>query len=160
MNPQLLQQEDMCGTSFEMSSPVTPPPLKSCLCLYLHSPRYAVRTSDLRLNHSRDQQPFRGSAPAWHPMLSWRIRCLCSPPGSSGNCGEAGGGKESVAPENTSSPQLLTLAADFIMWATCCNWFCLDGQPEEAPPAQGARTQAYSNPGCLWGRVPPLSGAY
>ncbi|XP_026373395.2 E3 ubiquitin-protein ligase rififylin isoform X1 [Ursus arctos] len=33
------------------------------------------------------------------------------------------------------------------MWATCCNWFCLDGQPEEAPPAQGARTQAYSNPG-------------
>ncbi|XP_072603816.1 E3 ubiquitin-protein ligase rififylin isoform X9 [Vulpes vulpes] len=36
---------------------------------------------------------------------------------------------------------------DFIMWATCCNWFCLDGQPEEAPPPQGARTQAYSNPG-------------
>ncbi|XP_077919720.1 E3 ubiquitin-protein ligase rififylin isoform X2 [Halichoerus grypus] len=71
----------MCGTSFEKSSPVTPPPLKSCLCLYLHSPRYAVRISD------------------------------------------------------------------FIMWATCCNWFCLDGQPEEAPPAQGARTQAYSNPG-------------
>lgn len=33
------------------------------------------------------------------------------------------------------------------MWATCCNWFCLDGQPEEGPPAQGARTQAYSNPG-------------
>ncbi|KAM9045571.1 E3 ubiquitin-protein ligase rififylin isoform 4-T4 [Megaptera novaeangliae] len=37
--------------------------------------------------------------------------------------------------------------SDFIMWATCCNWFCLDGQPEEAPPPQGARTQAYSNPG-------------
>ncbi|XP_060998777.1 E3 ubiquitin-protein ligase rififylin isoform X5 [Dama dama] len=36
---------------------------------------------------------------------------------------------------------------DLIMWATCCNWFCLDGQPEEAPPPQGARTQAYSNPG-------------
>ncbi|XP_049714728.1 E3 ubiquitin-protein ligase rififylin isoform X3 [Elephas maximus indicus] len=36
---------------------------------------------------------------------------------------------------------------DFIMWATCCNWFCLDGQPEDAPPPQGARTQAYSNPG-------------
>ncbi|XP_070083763.1 E3 ubiquitin-protein ligase rififylin isoform X10 [Equus przewalskii] len=36
---------------------------------------------------------------------------------------------------------------DFIMWATCCNWFCLDGQPEEASPPQGARTQAYSNPG-------------
>ncbi|XP_054449356.1 E3 ubiquitin-protein ligase rififylin isoform X3 [Pteronotus mesoamericanus] len=33
------------------------------------------------------------------------------------------------------------------MWATCCNWFCLDGQPEEAPPSQGARAQAYSNPG-------------
>ncbi|XP_057570204.1 E3 ubiquitin-protein ligase rififylin isoform X1 [Hippopotamus amphibius kiboko] len=37
--------------------------------------------------------------------------------------------------------------SDLIMWATCCNWFCLDGQPEEAPPPQGARTQAYSNPG-------------
>ncbi|XP_055476544.1 E3 ubiquitin-protein ligase rififylin isoform X4 [Psammomys obesus] len=36
---------------------------------------------------------------------------------------------------------------DFIMWASCCNWLCLDGQPEEAPPPQGARTQAYSNPG-------------
>ncbi|XP_029409428.1 E3 ubiquitin-protein ligase rififylin isoform X2 [Nannospalax galili] len=36
---------------------------------------------------------------------------------------------------------------DYIMWATCCNWFCLDGQPEEVPPPQGARTQAYSNPG-------------
>lgn len=33
------------------------------------------------------------------------------------------------------------------MWATCCNWFCLDGQPEEVPPPQGARMQAYSNPG-------------
>ncbi|CAO2644538.1 E3 ubiquitin-protein ligase rififylin [Lemmus lemmus] len=33
------------------------------------------------------------------------------------------------------------------MWASCCNWFCLDGQPEEAPPPQGARTQAYTNPG-------------
>ncbi|XP_042549963.1 E3 ubiquitin-protein ligase rififylin isoform X2 [Dipodomys spectabilis] len=38
-------------------------------------------------------------------------------------------------------------ATDSIMWATCCNWFCLDGQPEEVPPQQGARTQAYSNPG-------------
>ncbi|KAH1178907.1 hypothetical protein KIL84_000238 [Mauremys mutica] len=36
-----------------------------------------------------------------------------------------------------------------IMWATCCNWFCLDGQPEEMQqrPQQGARPQAYSNPG-------------
>lgn len=33
------------------------------------------------------------------------------------------------------------------MWATCCNWFCLDGQPEEAPTPQGARAQAYANPG-------------
>ncbi|KAM7139932.1 E3 ubiquitin-protein ligase rififylin isoform 3-T3 [Macrochelys suwanniensis] len=35
------------------------------------------------------------------------------------------------------------------MWATCCNWFCLDGQPEEMQqrPQQGARPQAYSNPG-------------
>ncbi|NXY48183.1 RFFL ligase, partial [Ceuthmochares aereus] len=35
------------------------------------------------------------------------------------------------------------------MWASCCNWFCLDGSPEEMqpqPPA-GARAQAYSNPG-------------
>lgn len=42
---------------------------------------------------------------------------------------------------------LFTPVPDFIMWASCCNWFCLDGQPEEAPPPQGARTQAYSNPG-------------
>ncbi|NXW40820.1 RFFL ligase, partial [Nyctiprogne leucopyga] len=35
------------------------------------------------------------------------------------------------------------------MWASCCNWFCLDGSPEEmqSQPQQGARTQAYSNPG-------------
>ncbi|NXD11586.1 RFFL ligase, partial [Nothocercus nigrocapillus] len=35
------------------------------------------------------------------------------------------------------------------MWASCCNWFCLDGSPEEMPPPppQGARAQAYSNPG-------------
>ncbi|XP_065429077.1 E3 ubiquitin-protein ligase rififylin isoform X2 [Chrysemys picta bellii] len=35
------------------------------------------------------------------------------------------------------------------MWATCCNWFCLDGQPEEMQqrPQQGARPQAYANPG-------------
>ncbi|XP_004707021.1 E3 ubiquitin-protein ligase rififylin [Echinops telfairi] len=33
------------------------------------------------------------------------------------------------------------------MWATCCNWLCLDGQPEEVPAPQGARAQAYSNPG-------------
>ncbi|XP_043439639.1 E3 ubiquitin-protein ligase rififylin isoform X3 [Prionailurus bengalensis] len=61
--------------------------------------------------------------------------------------GEAGGGEKPTAPENMSSPRRSTLAADFIMWATCCNWFCLDGQPEEVPPPQGARTQAYSNPG-------------
>ncbi|XP_045691629.1 E3 ubiquitin-protein ligase rififylin isoform X3 [Phyllostomus hastatus] len=43
------------------------------------------------------------------------------------------------------------------MWATCCNWFCLDGQPEEAPPPQGARAQAYSNPG--YSSFPSPTGA-
>ncbi|KFW68503.1 E3 ubiquitin-protein ligase rififylin [Pygoscelis adeliae] len=35
------------------------------------------------------------------------------------------------------------------MWASCCNWLCLDGSPEEMQPQpqQGARVQAYSNPG-------------
>ncbi|KAM6239042.1 E3 ubiquitin-protein ligase rififylin isoform 1-T3 [Spheniscus humboldti] len=35
------------------------------------------------------------------------------------------------------------------MWASCCNWLCLDGSPEEMQPQpqQGARAQAYSNPG-------------
>ncbi|XP_040389066.1 E3 ubiquitin-protein ligase rififylin isoform X3 [Cygnus olor] len=35
------------------------------------------------------------------------------------------------------------------MWASCCNWFCLDGSPEEMQPQpeQGAGAQAYSNPG-------------
>ncbi|KFO75620.1 E3 ubiquitin-protein ligase rififylin [Cuculus canorus] len=35
------------------------------------------------------------------------------------------------------------------MWASCCNWFCLDGSPEEMQPqpSAGARAQAYSNPG-------------
>uniref|UniRef100_A0A5F8H1P7 RING-type E3 ubiquitin transferase n=1 Tax=Monodelphis domestica TaxID=13616 RepID=A0A5F8H1P7_MONDO len=33
------------------------------------------------------------------------------------------------------------------MWATCCNWFCQDGHSEEIQLPQGARTQAYSNPG-------------
>ncbi|XP_008945831.1 PREDICTED: E3 ubiquitin-protein ligase rififylin [Merops nubicus] len=33
------------------------------------------------------------------------------------------------------------------MWAGCCNWFCLDGSPEEMQaPAPGA-ARAYSNPG-------------
>nr|XP_055179509.1 E3 ubiquitin-protein ligase rififylin isoform X4 [Nyctereutes procyonoides] len=49
--------------------------------------------------------------------------------------------------KKSSTPLSLVPVFDFIMWATCCNWFCLDGQPEEAPPPQGARTQAYSNPG-------------
>ncbi|XP_072209960.1 E3 ubiquitin-protein ligase rififylin isoform X3 [Excalfactoria chinensis] len=35
----------------------------------------------------------------------------------------------------------------FTMWASCCNWFCLDGSPEEMQAPQGARAQAYSNPG-------------
>ncbi|XP_053130647.1 E3 ubiquitin-protein ligase rififylin isoform X2 [Hemicordylus capensis] len=35
------------------------------------------------------------------------------------------------------------------MWAACCNWFCLNGQPEDMPhrPQQGTRTQAYANAG-------------
>ncbi|NWS99922.1 RFFL ligase, partial [Mionectes macconnelli] len=34
------------------------------------------------------------------------------------------------------------------MWASCCNWFCLDGSPEEMQPQPPpARAQAYSNPG-------------
>uniref|UniRef100_A0A8C3J0W8 RING-type E3 ubiquitin transferase n=1 Tax=Calidris pygmaea TaxID=425635 RepID=A0A8C3J0W8_9CHAR len=35
------------------------------------------------------------------------------------------------------------------MWASCCNWFCLDGSPEEMQPQpqQGPGAQAYSNPG-------------
>uniref|UniRef100_A0A6G1R7J2 RING-type E3 ubiquitin transferase n=1 Tax=Hypotaenidia okinawae TaxID=2861861 RepID=A0A6G1R7J2_9GRUI len=35
------------------------------------------------------------------------------------------------------------------MWASCCNWFCLDGSPEEmqTQPQQGPGAQAYSNPG-------------
>uniref|UniRef100_A0A8C6ATT5 Uncharacterized protein n=1 Tax=Monodon monoceros TaxID=40151 RepID=A0A8C6ATT5_MONMO len=33
------------------------------------------------------------------------------------------------------------------MWATCCNCFCLDGQPEAASPPHEARSQAYSIPG-------------
>ncbi|NXK86290.1 RFFL ligase, partial [Formicarius rufipectus] len=35
------------------------------------------------------------------------------------------------------------------MWASCCNWFCLDGSPEETQPQPQppARAQAYSNPG-------------
>ncbi|NXA76606.1 RFFL ligase, partial [Thryothorus ludovicianus] len=33
------------------------------------------------------------------------------------------------------------------MWASCCNWFCVDGSPEEAQPAPAAAAQAYSNPG-------------
>ncbi|NXM68480.1 RFFL ligase, partial [Serilophus lunatus] len=35
------------------------------------------------------------------------------------------------------------------MWASCCNWFCLEGSSEEMQqqPAPAARAQAYSNPG-------------
>uniref|UniRef100_A0A8C2TEG7 RING-type E3 ubiquitin transferase n=1 Tax=Coturnix japonica TaxID=93934 RepID=A0A8C2TEG7_COTJA len=37
--------------------------------------------------------------------------------------------------------------SEVTMWASCCNWFCLDGSPEEMQAPQGARAQAYSNPG-------------
>ncbi|NXU96186.1 RFFL ligase, partial [Cettia cetti] len=33
------------------------------------------------------------------------------------------------------------------MWASCCNWFCVDDSPEEMQPPAAARAQAYSNPG-------------
>ncbi|NWW80851.1 RFFL ligase, partial [Climacteris rufus] len=33
------------------------------------------------------------------------------------------------------------------MWASCCNWFCVDGSPEEMQPEPAAQAQAYSNPG-------------
>ncbi|NXG19065.1 RFFL ligase, partial [Grallaria varia] len=35
------------------------------------------------------------------------------------------------------------------MWASCCNWFCLDGSPEEMQPQPqpAPQAQAYSNPG-------------
>ncbi|NXD25960.1 RFFL ligase, partial [Spelaeornis formosus] len=33
------------------------------------------------------------------------------------------------------------------MWASCCNWFCVDGSPEETRPPATAQGQAYSNPG-------------
>ncbi|NXE87181.1 RFFL ligase, partial [Menura novaehollandiae] len=33
------------------------------------------------------------------------------------------------------------------MWASCCNWFCVDGSPEEMQAEPPARAQAYSNPG-------------
>ncbi|NXY24539.1 RFFL ligase, partial [Atrichornis clamosus] len=33
------------------------------------------------------------------------------------------------------------------MWASCCNWFCVDGSPQEMQPEPAARAQAYSNPG-------------
>uniref|UniRef100_A0A8C3J2Q4 RING-type E3 ubiquitin transferase n=1 Tax=Calidris pygmaea TaxID=425635 RepID=A0A8C3J2Q4_9CHAR len=43
----------------------------------------------------------------------------------------------------------LFLPLPVTMWASCCNWFCLDGSPEEMQPQpqQGPGAQAYSNPG-------------
>ncbi|XP_055650048.1 E3 ubiquitin-protein ligase rififylin isoform X3 [Falco peregrinus] len=42
-----------------------------------------------------------------------------------------------------------SVVVNVTMWASCCNWFCLDGSPEEMQPQPqpGARAQAYSNPG-------------
>ncbi|XP_013915787.1 PREDICTED: E3 ubiquitin-protein ligase rififylin isoform X1 [Thamnophis sirtalis] len=34
-----------------------------------------------------------------------------------------------------------------IMWAACCNWFCLNGQPEDMPHCPQPGTRAYSNAG-------------
>ncbi|XP_042298579.1 E3 ubiquitin-protein ligase rififylin isoform X2 [Sceloporus undulatus] len=33
------------------------------------------------------------------------------------------------------------------MWATCCNWFCLNGQPEDLPHRPASATRAYANAG-------------
>uniref|UniRef100_A0A0K8S0Z1 RING-type E3 ubiquitin transferase n=1 Tax=Crotalus horridus TaxID=35024 RepID=A0A0K8S0Z1_CROHD len=33
------------------------------------------------------------------------------------------------------------------MWAACCNWFCLNGQPEDMPHCPQPGTRAYSNAG-------------
>ncbi|XP_059936742.1 E3 ubiquitin-protein ligase rififylin isoform X5 [Mesoplodon densirostris] len=77
------------------------------------------------------------SAPETPARLSPQPPCLSRP--------RPGSGPSPPLPSQVRAGQ--AAAADFIMWATCCNWFCLDGQPEEAPPPQGARTQAYSNPG-------------
>ncbi|NWI22866.1 RFFL ligase, partial [Sula dactylatra] len=33
------------------------------------------------------------------------------------------------------------------MWASCCNWLCLDGSSEEMQPQPGVRAQAYTNAG-------------
>lgn len=33
------------------------------------------------------------------------------------------------------------------MWAACCNWFCLNGQPEDLPHRPQAGTRAYANGG-------------
>ncbi|XP_026955567.1 E3 ubiquitin-protein ligase rififylin isoform X2 [Sagmatias obliquidens] len=77
------------------------------------------------------------SAPETPARLSPQPPCLRRP--------RPGSGPSPPLPSQVRAGQ--AAAADFIMWATCCNWFCLDGQPEEAPPPQGARTQAYSNPG-------------
>ncbi|XP_031823450.1 E3 ubiquitin-protein ligase rififylin isoform X2 [Antechinus flavipes] len=54
-----------------------------------------------------------------------------------------------AAPESAtvSWPTRDQSGSGFTMWATCCNWFCQDGHSEETQQAQGARTQAYSNPG-------------
>ncbi|KAJ6655711.1 hypothetical protein lerEdw1_004764 [Lerista edwardsae] len=45
------------------------------------------------------------------------------------------------------------------MWAACCNWFCLNGQPEDMQhrPQQGSRAQAYANAG--YSSFPSPTGA-
>ncbi|KAM3852146.1 E3 ubiquitin-protein ligase rififylin isoform 3-T4 [Vipera latastei] len=39
----------------------------------------------------------------------------------------------------------VTQATCAIMWAACCNWFCLNGQPEDMPHCPQPGTRAYSN---------------
>ncbi|XP_061461355.1 E3 ubiquitin-protein ligase rififylin isoform X2 [Rhineura floridana] len=56
-------------------------------------------------------------------------------------------------------PKIGSYLSAVIMWATCCNWFCLNGQPEDIQhrPQQGTRAQAYSNAG--YSSFPSPTGA-
>lgn len=51
------------------------------------------------------------------------------------------------------------LSPSVTMWAACCNWFCLHGQPEDIQhrSQQGSRNQAYANAG--YSSFPSPTGA-
>lgn len=52
-----------------------------------------------------------------------------------------------VVPSAVSLARVTVFSLAGTMWASCCNWFCMDGSPEEMQPPPAARAQAYSNPG-------------